>query len=428
MAILTVGIAGVNGVLRTRGLTSVGPQRHKIPAEIQPRIRSDECAVHRATCDSPKKDKIHLWIASASQARHQGLTTSTLNSIIARMNQSKTLVTKHETTGKTRRAMGDYSTQCMTNSHFVRTSRNAARQLSDSWDSRARWRLVVPSHKRVRCEASGRVLQNFGHVKCHKMIPGNPTDITATYSRSFAIIWLELQLPCLLHLWTLLPKLNMSGEFHMCPLCHTPGMPRRKGDAWFWGCQNNPTCTAPTTATPSVPQNLKKPLLKQQTKAVNERIPAKGCRHLLVKPWADGTGKGNACQLCGAIITDKGEITGTSKAIQRRLTTAEMTPHSNPTVEGRTELDPVQDEIDKAKRLLEEHHLEVQAAQSRVTEEACRVEEAMEEMAKIKSLIEAHLESADRWNQVTRNARWVVKKKTCWKMLWDHRRRRVTPE
>ena len=100
LAILTVGIAGVNGVLRVhvvpgsaplslkeflrdlgchidlgRGLsfeklgaravvtseqsphlllplTSFGPQGHKIPTEIQPRISSDECAIYRAACDS----------------------------------------------------------------------------------------------------------------------------------------------------------------------------------------------------------------------------------------------------------------------------------------------------------------------------------------------------------------------------------------
>ena len=41
-----------------------------------------------------------------------------------------------------------------------------------------------------------------------------------------------------------------------------------------------------------VPQNLKTMLLKQQTQAVNDRIPAKGCRHLLVKPWVNGKGNG----------------------------------------------------------------------------------------------------------------------------------------
>ena len=64
------------------------------------------------------------------------------------------------------------------------------------------------------------------------------------------------------------------------------------------------------------------------------------------------------------------------------------------TVDGSTELDLVQGEIDDAERLLEEAHLEVQAAWSNVTAAACRVEEAMEEMAKITSLMEANLESA----------------------------------
>ena len=50
-------------------LTSFGPQGHKIPAEIQPRISSDECAIYRAACDSSRQNKIHLWIASASDHR-----------------------------------------------------------------------------------------------------------------------------------------------------------------------------------------------------------------------------------------------------------------------------------------------------------------------------------------------------------------------
>ena len=70
-------------------------------------------------------------------------------------------------------------------------------------------------------------------------------------------------------------------------------------------------------------------LLKQQAQAVNDRIPAKGCGHLLVKLWANGTGKGNTCQLCGAIINDKGEITGTSKSIQRKLASTEEKRHSS---------------------------------------------------------------------------------------------------
>ena len=52
----------------------------------------------------------------------------------------------------------------------------------------------------------------------------------------------------------------------------------------------------------------------------------------------------------------------------------------------------MQDEIDEAKSLLEEANLEVQAAQSNVAEATCRVGEAMDDMAKIESLMEASLE------------------------------------
>ena len=52
----------------------------------------------------------------------------------------------------------------------------------------------------------------------------------------------------------------------------------------------------------------------------------------------------------------------------------------------------MQDEVDEAKRLLEEAHVEVQAAQNKVTEAAFPVGQAMEEMARIKKLSEANSE------------------------------------
>ena len=100
------------------------------------------------------------------------------------------------------------------------------------------------------------------------------------------------------------------------------------------------------------------------------KIPAKGCRHFLVKPWANGTEKGTTCPLCGAIINDKGEIIGTSKSIQRRLTIAETPFHSIQNVGGRVVLDLLKDEIAEAKRLLQEAHVEFQAAQAKATEAA----------------------------------------------------------
>ena len=124
--------------------------------------------------------------------------------------------------------------------------------------------------------------------------------------------------------------------------------------------------TAPTTTTPPVPQHLKILLIKQQTSGVNDSIPAKGCRHLLVKPWAHGTRKGTTCQLRGAIIIDKTPL------------------HPNRKVGGRTELDLVQDEINEAKRLLEEAIWKYkQPRQSGGS--SMPSGEAMDEMTKIKS-------------------------------------------
>ena len=58
-------------------LTSFGPQGHKIPSAIQPRLSSDECAIYRATCDS------------SASAPDQKLMAPTLNLSMARMDKSK---------------------------------------------------------------------------------------------------------------------------------------------------------------------------------------------------------------------------------------------------------------------------------------------------------------------------------------------------
>ena len=52
-------------------------------------------------------------------------------------------------------------------------------------------------------------------------------------------------------------------------------------------------------------------------------------------------------------------------------------------VEGRTELDLVQDEVDGAKRSLEEAHFEVQAVQNIAIEAAFQLGQAFEKMSLI---------------------------------------------
>ena len=125
-----------------------------------------------------------------------------------------------------------------------------------------------------------------------------------------------MQLPCFLHLRVLSSPLSMGTEIPVCRLCHIPKMPRRKGDAWFWACKSYPTCTSPSTTNLLVPQNLKTLLLKQQIQAINGRIPVQGCRQLLVKPWANGTGMGNTSQSPkkGGSQSSKGEEGGGSQS------------------------------------------------------------------------------------------------------------------
>ena len=156
LAILLVGLAGVNGVLRVhvvpggallllskefltdfgchtdlgRGhlsfeklgvravvtsdqsphlllpLTSFGPQGHKIPAEIQPRISSDECAIYRAICDSSVRSKYIRGSPQHLTIKLLKLTAPTLNSCTERMGQRKIPAMKHETTCRTERDDG----------------------------------------------------------------------------------------------------------------------------------------------------------------------------------------------------------------------------------------------------------------------------------------------------------------------------------
>ena len=76
------------------------------------------------------------------------------------------------------------------------------------------------------------------------------------------------------------------------------------------------------------------------------------------------------------------EPSSTTRAQSREPGVQRGEAPSSQKVEGRTELDLVQDEVDEATRLLEEAQVEVQAAQNKVTEAAFRVGQAMEEMAR----------------------------------------------
>ena len=71
-------------------LTSFGPQGHKIPAEIQPHISSDECAIYGAACDSSSLKNYSRGPPPHQTTEHQKLTTPTQNPKIEQMDQRKT--------------------------------------------------------------------------------------------------------------------------------------------------------------------------------------------------------------------------------------------------------------------------------------------------------------------------------------------------
>ena len=140
---------------------------------------------------------------------------------------------------------------------------------------------MIPGHKQVKCGASGTARQNFGQVTCHKVTPGNPTDITVTYFRSFAVIWPKTQ-PAMF------PSFQnpINSNEYGCGDPH-PRMPRKKEEAWYWCCQNYTVCTVVSTMTPLMAQNL----------------------------------------------DDKAEITEANKSIQRRLTSEEKKRRSSQNIE-----------------------------------------------------------------------------------------------
>ena len=114
-------------------LTSFGPQGHKIQAEIQSRISSDECAIHRATCDRSRQDKIHSWVASAPDRRSPETDSTDTES------QCRTDGQEQNPCDETRDYWENSEGRVRVHgSHFLRTTLNAEERLSNSWDNRTR--------------------------------------------------------------------------------------------------------------------------------------------------------------------------------------------------------------------------------------------------------------------------------------------------
>ena len=115
------------------------------------------------------------------------------------------------------------------------------------------------------------------------------------------------------------------------------------------------------------------------------------------------------------------EPSSTTRARSLEPAADERKLHSNWTVKGRTKLDLVKDEVDEAKRLLEEAHVEVQAAQNEVTEAAFRVGQAMEEMAQIRKPLEGE-SGANRSMKIGQKKRLlggIKKTKATWERWYE---------
>ena len=215
-------------------LTSFGPQGHNILAEIQPRLSSEECAIYGAACDSSEQNKIHSWIASASDHRapetdsndeqpfRQDLTERRRTTVRFLGQQSDMTIDDTWPQAGEMRSLWKGTTEFGTD----------GMSQDDTWKPNRHHSNILP------------LFRNHLTRNAVAMFPLSPNPVAST-------------------------EHGCRGT-PICPLCHTTRMPRRKDDAWFWVCQNYPTCTASTTTTPPVPQNLKT-LLKQSTTGSQRR-------------------------------------------------------------------------------------------------------------------------------------------------------------
>ena len=176
-------------------------------------------------------------------------------------------------------------------------------------------------------------------------------------------------------------------DSHLSVVSQTPRMSRRKGDAWFWDSQNYPTCTASITTTLLVPRT-------PQGAAVEAANPGRQRQDFQQRDVVTFLSSPGPMAQERETRANCVEPSSATRARSLGATDDRRDYASLQSDGGRTHR--TAPSAGRERRSLEiagEAHLEVQAA--KVTEAACRVGEAMEEM-ETKSLMEANLESADR--------------------------------
>ena len=267
-------------------LTSFGPQG---------RISSDECAIYRATCDSSRQEKIHSWIASASDRRSPETGSIDFES------QYGTDGQEQNPCDETRDYWGNRK------GRWVRVRGIARRTLFDLF--------MMNSHKRRRTtvkflgpQVEMTIDDTWPHTGEMRRLwkgttelwtRGGPQDDTWKTNGHHSNILPLFRNHLTRNAVAMLPSFvnpvaqaeHERRDSHLSVVSHTEhaeengrravlGLPEfsdvystHHGDS---SCATEPRDAAVEAANP----------------AVNDRIPAKGCRHFLVKPWASGTGKG----------------------------------------------------------------------------------------------------------------------------------------
>ena len=365
-----------------------GPQGHKIPAQIQPRIRSDECAICRATCGHSRSKISYL----CGPLQHRNARTPETDSIDTETHHCTDGQEQHpcdearnywETRreivhGIARRTLVDPTHDAQQFCQYLTERRRTTLKIlgqqsemtvDDTWlqtgEMRSLWKGTTEFWTRDLPQ-DDTWEPNRHHSNLIPVVRNHMTRTAVAMPPSFVNTVAQAE--------------RDRRDSNFVRSCHNTEDAKEKGRRVVLGfARIIQRVQHPPPRLLQFPRHLKMLLLKQQTQAVNDRNSSEG----MSSPSGQAP-----CQLCGAIISNKGEITRTTKAIQYATDDASLQPDSGRT---RTDLDLVQDEIDEDKRLLEEAHPEVQAALSKVAEGACRVGEAIEEMAKVKSLMETNL-------------------------------------
>ena len=217
-----------------------------------------------------------------------------------------------------------------------------------------------------------------------------------------------------------LPLNLVASTEHECRDLHLPAVPntedaaRRKGDAWFWGCQNYSTCTAPTTTTPSVPQNLKTLLLTQQTQT--EQFTTGSQRRDVATNWSNPGkwhGKGNFVSSVWSHHQRQGRDHWNQQVDPKEIGDRREEASSQPDGGGTHRTGHGAGRGRRSQEISGGSPLGTasKAAQNNVTEAAFRVGQTMEEMSQIRKLLEANLDPAEQRRQVRRNFCWAASKR-----------------